>query len=441
MKDLVALILGGSSKPAFTPESRYGGRFGEGFLVSHILSKKVQVEGKAERGGGNIQDFEFTLDRSGVEGEILKNINSAYQSLNRPTCVKPSARFTYSLSDGLAKEAAEQGLRSLERLIPFVLALVPHLKSVEVARNSSIRVWERGEERRQDQDIVEIVPIETLELLSEEAEQIQEAHVAIIKLSDSANDVQCLVEARPKGNSLYDIVLPSREVPRLFYPYPLLGKTEKIGLPVVLGGRFEPSKDREDILLSGDSPEVKANKDLVKRGLFLIPRLAEYAVSRGWGNAHLVSRLVPFSKDSEVSGAEWWNKEFQNVIHIVKEKSIVVRNDGQRYSPKEIVFPAPILEYFGPDKDDGGEELSLEKAWELWAKLYYVPDKQVANDWQLIVREWNKVLGKSEFKIYDVSQLAGEIREVNSVDKFAKKRGLLGKADTVISWLRDFLVC
>jgi len=433
-EDLAALVLGGSSKPAFTPESRHGGRFGIGFLVTRILSKQVQVEGKARTASESIQDFEFTLDRSGTEDEILKNINIVYQALNRSAAAKPQARFSYSLSDVGAKDAAEQGLQSLGSLIPYVLALVPHLKSVNVATNGSVQVWERGEEGRQN--VVNIIPIRVSELLSDRK---GETEVAIIKLSDPRNEIHCMIEARPQGDGSYALVPPSWDVPRLFYPYPLVGKSSKIGLPVVLGGRFEPSKDRDDILLSGNSREVEANKDMIKRALPLIVSLAEYAANQGWANAHLLARLERLDEDSEVSGAEWWNEQFQEVIHSLKEKAIVAREDGQKCSPEQIGFPVPLLKYPGPEEDTGSEEVSLGKSWNLWTKLCYLPEKQVANDWQVIIRNWNRILGESEFEVFDVSGLTEKIREAGNVEVLAQKGEFETDTDAVFNWLRDFI--
>src|SRR5262245_1826830 len=48
-ENLGALITGGSSKPL--QSARYTGQFGSGFLVSHVLSHEVYVEGLVESGG------------------------------------------------------------------------------------------------------------------------------------------------------------------------------------------------------------------------------------------------------------------------------------------------------------------------------------------------------------------------------------------------------
>jgi len=78
-QDLVALITGGSSKPFESgKESELLGRFGIGFLVSHVLSTLVDIRGKICPSPGeltNIKEFSISIDRSSEnEQGILENI-------------------------------------------------------------------------------------------------------------------------------------------------------------------------------------------------------------------------------------------------------------------------------------------------------------------------------------------------------------------------------
>ena len=82
LDEISAVIYGGSTKP-YAPESEYIGRFGTGFLVTHIVNQKVKITGFA-REDNNQQIYEFVIDvdRSNNERETSENIEKCFQQLN-----------------------------------------------------------------------------------------------------------------------------------------------------------------------------------------------------------------------------------------------------------------------------------------------------------------------------------------------------------------------
>ena len=69
--ELAALLSGGSSKEFEDPKTT--GRFGTGFLVTHVLAERTHLEGLLVI-GQNHERFQLVLDRKGDEDAILKNI-------------------------------------------------------------------------------------------------------------------------------------------------------------------------------------------------------------------------------------------------------------------------------------------------------------------------------------------------------------------------------
>jgi hypothetical protein len=65
MDEFAALLTGGSSKDFMSTETT--GRFGTGFLVTHVLSEQVEVSGILEV-DGSYRAFEVDLDRPNDEG-------------------------------------------------------------------------------------------------------------------------------------------------------------------------------------------------------------------------------------------------------------------------------------------------------------------------------------------------------------------------------------
>ena len=164
-ENLGALITGGSSKPL--QSARYTGQFGSGFLVSHVLSHEVWVEGLVESGGQQ-REFAFSLDRSGETLEAIRaNINACLEALDEPTPPTTAlggrwrARFCYRIQhhpgfpedrgrDERQHDAAEDGLRALEGLLPYVFAFAPAsapslfgMGESEPVRGKVSRRWKR----------------------------------------------------------------------------------------------------------------------------------------------------------------------------------------------------------------------------------------------------------------------------------------------------------
>src|SRR5437764_13868711 len=70
LQDLAALLSGGSSKDFESDVTT--GRFGTGFLVTHVLAESTVLRGILEVPTG-CEEFELSLDRSGDEDAILTN--------------------------------------------------------------------------------------------------------------------------------------------------------------------------------------------------------------------------------------------------------------------------------------------------------------------------------------------------------------------------------
>lgn len=79
-KEILALISAGSTKPfdQISEEDEKTGKFGKGFLVSHVVSTKVKIEGQLEK-----KSFIIYVDRSGDKEEIAKNIKECINNLDK----------------------------------------------------------------------------------------------------------------------------------------------------------------------------------------------------------------------------------------------------------------------------------------------------------------------------------------------------------------------
>ncbi len=128
MFDLLALLQGGSSKDFNQESSDIVGHFGSGFLVSHILSRKVQVSGTVKDKNKEVfYDFEVLMDRSSSnENDIRTNIEHNFTNIdtdakdNEGTIQKTCFIYKEVTQDGL--DAYQKGVEFLSKHIPYIMA-------------------------------------------------------------------------------------------------------------------------------------------------------------------------------------------------------------------------------------------------------------------------------------------------------------------------------
>lgn len=131
------------------------GKFGTGFLTTHLLSKKVTVSGYIQDDDEPISKFSIDLDRtSGLQREIIASIeNSCNQLENNSFHAEASIDenafntcFTYYLND-LGINVAKEGINNLIVSAPFVFAFVPEINTITIIEGSNTKKIERRVER------------------------------------------------------------------------------------------------------------------------------------------------------------------------------------------------------------------------------------------------------------------------------------------------------
>jgi len=100
-KDLAALLSGGSNKELESVATT--GRFGTGYLVTHVLSERVHLSGLLQVENG-LEKFELNLDRGGDENAILRNMQLCGASIAEAISIPEikdvrSAIFEYYIDD------------------------------------------------------------------------------------------------------------------------------------------------------------------------------------------------------------------------------------------------------------------------------------------------------------------------------------------------------
>ncbi|MEK7281880.1 MAG: hypothetical protein AAB037_06000, partial [Chloroflexota bacterium] len=143
--DLAALLSGGSSKELESADTT--GRFGTGYLVTHVLSERVRLIGLLQV-GNKTEQFDLDLDRSGDEAAILHNIELCSASIAAAEAVPDiekaqSATFEYPVQDA---GPIDTGIAALQQALPYIYATRPRLGQVVIEMEAGNQeVWIPGQ--------------------------------------------------------------------------------------------------------------------------------------------------------------------------------------------------------------------------------------------------------------------------------------------------------
>jgi len=368
--EIIHLIYHGSTKKGLADKT---GKFGTGFLMTHLLSKKVLVSGIL----GDERHFRFILDRSGKSPKEVENaMESSWEEFKNLHIESLHNKFTtifqYEL-DNEGRRIAENGLRDLRRILPFVLAFNPKFESIVLKISGGFESFSKISVKEVDQDRIKIVTIE-----SRDQEQNSVLHTLAIASEDKTTTaVPCLVT-----DEVTIVKHLEDDIPKLFYDFPLFG-TEDFSFPAVINSSsFEPTPERDGIYLGkNESEEISHNRQIIEqaRGLYL--ELVQFACDARWRNLYeLASFSQPISK--EWLDISWYKRMFQNMLDEVLCKEIVETENTMQISPKHAIFPI---------------DSPLFDLWELSSSIYSskLPIKKHAEIWMRILKSWGELLGRN----------------------------------------------
>lgn len=402
------------------------GKFGTGFLTTHLLSEKVQVEGVAKESSLPYKRFKLLLDRSGTNiEEIIISVNESLKLLNDLDDSEEyleydkndfNTSFRYLLDEN-GISTAKKGFEDLELSIAFTLAFVPSIKSICI--NSTTTYVSQPQVTMAGENI-EIHTIHKNEI----GKPIEEYNIAIV----SNERVSVAVEIKYVNNTIV-IVEPNEQLPKLFCGFPLIG-SEDFNFPIIINSSiFNPTEPRNGIFIS-DKTDIKIveNKNLLIEARDLYTKLLNHAATQDWQNIWVLAKIsLPKPKDS--ISREWFSVSILDPIRkeILKTPLIDtilygrIPMDCGEYNnlPKGATVDFPKH----PDKP------ILTKLWEICNNPYFI--LPVESDYH----QWSKI-------IWDEKYLVG----LNSITKLIEAKGTMGLLSKSLQknlsdckqWLNDF---
>jgi len=239
-ENLIDLITQISSKQSDTEEKT--GKFGTGFISTHLLSEKVKINGVFKQNENTYKNLNFILDRSGnsyqdVRSKIKETLNfieylkqDETKIIEKPNEIRTTF-FYNARSSQETQEAIKVGLEDLKITIPFVLALNKSIQSI-TCNEARYEIIKCSKELSDEYELVEI------------RNPFGEPYNVLIK---EQNEVCIAILVERITNHKYRVLPFQKNIPKLFCKFPLIG-TENFSFPITLNcSKFEVEKDRNAI--------------------------------------------------------------------------------------------------------------------------------------------------------------------------------------------------
>lgn len=429
VKNLTNLIMQVSSKFE-DEEDDVTGKFGTGFLVTHLLSKKLTVNGIVSENSEVPKRFEISMDR---EAENVKDLIPKLQTALKKTVeidTDPSFQsapsyftertendfdtsFIYSLNGDKSLEYAKNGVNDLVNTLPLTLLFVNKINEVlvedNVTKKQLVFNLQHSELANGTLNTVSIV---------NQSNVAENKELYFWLLSDKSNKVDCALQVTSPSD--FSPVEWNKNTPKLYRDFPLIG-SEKFHLPIVVNGHnFYPNEARSGLLIADEeSQKVQENKRLLLVGVELIKNLIENLPSEVRNKLYLLaSNRIPSNVPEN-----WYRDKVQMPFRrFLLDQPIVASNIGLK-KLRDSKFPKAT------ESKETNELFYDVVAPYLGADI--LPFRSELGDWLKII---NKDYSDWDFDLkFEVKDLI-ECIESENISTIQLK----GDSTSTIAWLNNF---
>lgn len=396
--DVYNLINSKSEK--IEEQNKNVGEFGSGFLVTHVLSSVVSVQGWVDDFGQE-RTFELRLERRLSDSDIetiqliSKNIEDCTKSIDKPgpSLERHITRFIYEL-DKQGLDVVKKGIESLKKNIIYTVSFVsPKIRITIIENNQSI----------------------TYESMESVVSNYSEGY-GCLKLISTNNDKCLYVLESPKlkiaipydsNKSMYEDV---NGTSKLYYMFPLI-KTHEVPLPLILDAKFRVTEDR--FYIQYNELNIHEWEEILNESIKLMKCMILYSLKN---NIKGYEKLLKISSVEQLN----WNKNIKDIWNIVMKEYInkliemnivkvlknIDNNDFYYASPDQVYYPDTTIGEINFD--------DLKYLENIWGVCYYlghnVTIKEIVKIWKDIRNCWltfNIEIGES----YTLENIVYEIEK------------------------------
>lgn len=393
--EILSLIYHGSTKQADEDQL---GKFGTGFLSTHLLSRQVRVRGTLHDKEHGRRAFEFGLDRSGEDdgqvGEAMQRSFEALEDSLARTDLVPTnwTEFVYEGAGALDMEELESDFPF--DALPYILIFDEKVEKIEIQLPKRRAAYARA-----DSEELETVRLTVIE-------GIGSAH-RFATFEENEITVAVPIAERPDGS--FEI-LPPGAVPKFFKFLPLVN-TSNIGLPAVFHSHlFSPTENRDGLNFVASGVQSDVNKRLLKKASNCFLALARNCSAAGF---HELQGLLDMRAVSEyppwLADRQWYEDFQRSMIRNLSAIPLVKLSTGEILATSNVDLPF------------GDKTMASEDVYRYGLQLFptRIPDASIAEDCSAIAEEWTEILGENDDLIQSCvltpSRLIEKVKETGSL--------------------------
>ena len=402
------------------------GKFGTGFLSTHLLSEVVMVSGVAKEPDLDFKRFNLILDRSGQDlpaicaavtaaKEAMRNLDSlpAFTSYVKNDF---NTSFEFNLADNLSHSTATSGIEDLRRCLAYTLTFVPEINSVGLGVQKKIYHC-CFDELMEDTNL-------RLSKIRIGLDGGKEEIISVATITKGLTNVSIPVICSGESVRIGELC---KDTPRLFCDFPLVG-SEVFPFPAIINNpHFDPTDPRDGIYLTDaerGASSTENNKQIIHTAVELYADFARSAISQNWENLHLLAEVGQLREKVGWVSHEWVQANVINEIRsvVANEKIVTVAAGCEK---KAILGPDHLpLVWFPIARNQSVRE----QIWKLASQWFpsAIPIREH-------VEAWNRLLW-AECGQLTSERFCGFVERENSV---AELTGKLGGQDC-FTWLNEF---
>lgn len=433
IENITGLIRQVSSKSSTNDDPDVSGKYGTGFICTHLLSDVIEVSGILNYYG--FRRFKLELDRSGKSSEELvpriKSVERIFLEPENHFPVIPNYEetreeldydtiFTYHISSAEKFNSATAGLDDLINTLPITLVSLKKIKQIRVidrVRNSDITYTCQSKELDENIVLSEIsINSEIKKYLTYRTDQVA------LTIEVNTTDDGFVLKKRNKKE------------PILYRDFPLIG-SDKFYFPYTLNGfRFWPTERRSSIPLNGtDNWEANDNRKIIEYAVESSLKFNDWLIANNAINRYLIA-YSPLPKAEEeyddIVAKPWIEALQQNWRKQLLNQNLLETQNG--------IYPVRVLSVPSFSSYGLSEEFySLLDGYYLGKG--HLPIKEHLKGWSDIVNAEYKSWGV-KLK-YEIEDFLSDLHSIGCISGLAEK---LGKSfEEVIKWLNkvySFLV-
>jgi hypothetical protein len=400
------------------------GRFGTGFMTTHLLSEVVDITGVFQYDTETYKSFKLNLDRSGHNvQELIQGIEKAFASveesvrmssaISSPKISEFKTQFIYHLNNG-GLELAKIAVEELKNTVAYAMINHPNIKSIRFNSINSKFDFSLSK--------LKSTPFQETEIVTYElkiGDNQESKHYVCVGVGET----KIILPIQIIENDY--LLLPiEKKIPKVFLDFPLIG-TENLHIPFIVNSPFfEPTEARDGISLTGETDEdTQKNVAIFNKAFRLYNILINYVEDKPeWKNLYNLAYIrKPEEKD-------WVNISWYEEAYIKPtRKTILTKNivDTVRYGRRAITGERTV------DFPSSSKKEIREKIWELCniGEHFILPNQEHIHNWYDII--WEK-----EYEL-TIETLVKWIETNQNISQLSTS---LGKTESeTIDWLNEVI--